>query len=370
MMNLIILDENFDTLGIISVFNTMIWDRRYYAPGLFELYTPAEFFELMNTGRYLYRSGRTDLGVIREVNFARDAKGARTAYCKGYFAEELLNNRVINGQVNITGTPEAIGRQLVNKYVISPSDADRKIPEIRLGTQHGIGTSVTVTATGDRLGDKLYEIEQTQELSHRLIYDYLANTLSFELWQGKDRRDTQDVNSWAIFSDSFFNVKNAVYDRDESDCKNFAYVAGEGEGTARVIVEVDIRSSADEERRELWVDARDLQSTYTDDGGTEHTYTAAQYRALLRQRGLEKLAEYEKVETVNSDVDPDANLIYMTDFDLGDLCTYRYTDVGIETIKRITEIQEVYEGSKQTLSVIFGTGAMTSIKKLIKREAS
>ena len=117
MMNLIILDENFDTLGIISVFNTMIWDRRYYAPGLFELYTPAEFFELMNTGRYLYRSDRTDLGVIREVNFARDAKGARTAYCKGYFAEELLNNRVINGQVNITGTPEAIGRQLVNKYV-------------------------------------------------------------------------------------------------------------------------------------------------------------------------------------------------------------------------------------------------------------
>ncbi len=369
-MNLIILDENFDTLGIISVFNTMIWDRRYYAPGLFELYTPAEFFELMNTGRYLYRSDRTDLGIIREVNFARDIKGARTAYCKGYFAEELLNNRVIDTQVNITGTPEAIGRQLVQKFVISPSVANRKIAEIKLGDQHGIGESITVTVTGDRLGDKLYEIEQTQEISHRLVYDYQANTLSFEVWQGKDRTDKQDVNGWAIFSDSFYNVKNAVYDRDESDCKNFAYVAGEGEGTARTIVQVDIRESQAEERRELWVDARDLQSAYTDEGGTEHTYTVAQYRALLRQRGLEKLAEYEKIETVNSDVDPDANLVYMTDFDLGDLCTYRYTDVGIETIKRITEIREVYEGSKQTLSVIFGTGAMTSIKKLIKREVS
>jgi hypothetical protein len=85
---------------------------------------------------------------------------------------------------------------------------------------------------------------------------------------------------------------------------------------------------------------------------------------------LEKLAEYEKVETVNSDVDPDANLVYMTDFDLGDLCTYRYTDVGIETTKRITEIQEVYEGSKQTLSVVFGNDMATSITKIIKREAS
>lgn len=369
-MNLIILDANFDTLGVVSVFNTLIWDRRYYASGLFELHTPAEFFELMNTGRYLYRNDRDDLGVIREVNFARDAKGARTAYCKGYFCEELLNNRVINTQVSLSGTPETIGRKLVDKYLINPTDADRKISQIVLGELAGVGTSITVTATGDKLGDKLYEIEKTQELSHRLRYDYLTNVLSFEVWKGKDRTDDQTENSWAIFSDSFYNVKNAVYDRDESECKNYAYVAGEGEGAARTIVEVDLRSSPDEERRELYVDARDLQSTYQDDDGTEHTYTAAQYKALLRQRGLEKLAEYEKIETVNSDVDPNANLTYRVDFDLGDLCTYRYADVGIETTKRITEIQEVYEGSKQTLSVVFGNDQMTSITKIIQREVS
>lgn len=140
------------------------------------------------------------------------------------------------------------------------------------------------------------------------------------------------------------------------------------EGSARVIVEVDLRSSADEERRELYVDARDLQSTYQDDAGDEHTYTADQYKALLRQRGLEKLAEYQKIETVNGDVDPNANLTYGVNFDLGDLCTYRYADVGIETTKRITEIQEVYEGSKQTLSVVFGNDQMTSITKIIQRE--
>lgn len=104
-MNLIILDQNFDTLGVVSVFNTLIWDRRYYASGLFELHTPAEFFTLMNTGRYLYRNDRDELGVIREVNFARDAKGTRTAYCKGYFSEELLNGRVLNTQISLTGTP-------------------------------------------------------------------------------------------------------------------------------------------------------------------------------------------------------------------------------------------------------------------------
>lgn len=171
-----------------------------------------------------------------------------------------------------------------------------------------------------------------------------------------------------ISRDAFIEANAPQVIKDFLERWNFAYVAGEGEGSARVIVEVDLRSSADEERRELYVDARDLQSTYQDDAGDEHTYTADQYKALLRQRGLEKLAEYQKIETVNGDVDPNANLTYGVDFDLGDLCTYRYADVGIETTKRITEIQEVYEGSKQTLSVVFGNDQMTSITKIIQRE--
>lgn len=146
-------------------------------------------------------------------------------------------------------------------------------------------------------------------------------------------------------------------------------MAGEGEGSSRIIVSVDIRESLQEERREIYVDARDLQSTYMDESGVERTYTPSQYKELLKQRGREKLAEYEVLESVNSDVDPNANLVYRQDFDLGDLCTYRYTDVNIECIKRITEIQEVYEGSEQTLSVVFGSEGSTSIKKIIKREA-
>ena len=137
-----------------------------------------------------------------------------------------------------------------------------------------------------------------------------------------------------------------------------------------MIVTVDLRASSSEERRELYVDARDLQSTYTDGAGTEHSYTASQYKQMLRQRGLEKLAEYEVLEVANSDVDPNANLVYGVDFDLGDLCTYRYTDINIECTKRITEIQEVFEGSKRTLSVVFGAEGATSITKLIKREVT
>lgn len=362
-MRIIILDKDFQDLGSIQVFNTLMWYRRYYSPGIFELHIPAIYFNLINSGRYLYRNDRTELGVIREVNFMRGEKSEKTAYCKGYFAEHLLNNNVIYPAFNRTGTPETLARGAVDQYIINPADASRKIKHIQLGTARGGGTSITLQNTGDDVGDRLYDTLKTQEMSQRLVFDYLENTLTYEVWKGLDRRDTQTENSWAIFSDNFRNIKNAQYDRDESDCRNVAYVAGEGEGAARKVVTVDIRQSPDEERRERWVDARDLQQT-----SDNVSYTDAQYRDLLFQRGLEKLADYAAIEKVDSDVDPGANLIYGTDFDLGDLCTYRYSDVNIECSKRITEIQETLEGSKRTLSVIFGQDSARDFKKIIRKE--
>ena len=341
-MQFIVFDEDFQTIGPINIFNSLLWYRRYYSPGIFELHVPAQYFDLVNTGKYLYRNDRTELGVIREVNFMRGYKNEKTAYCKGYFAEHLLNNNVIYPTFNRAGTPEALARGVVDQYIIHPADSNRIIKNVKLGGLKGGGPSVVLQNTGDHVGDRLYEV-----------------------WKGLDRRDTQSVNSWAIFSDSFRNIKNAQYDRDESDCKNVAYVAGEGEGSARIVVEVDVRQSPAEERRELWVDARDLQQQ-----SDNMSYTDAQYRDLLFQRGLEKLADYETIEKVDSDVDPAANLIYGTDFDLGDLCTYRYSDVNIECSKRITEIQEIIEGSKRSLNVIFGTDGAADFKKIIRKETT
>ena len=220
------------------------------------------------------------------------------------------------------------------------------------------------STTGDNLSEKLYEIGNTQEISHRVRYDYLTNDLAFEVWKGKDRRDSQEENSWAIFSNSFYNIRNVVYNRNSSAYKNFAYVAGGGEGSNRVVVTVDLRQQG-EERKELWVDARDLQQK----DGEGNTIALPAYQAQLIQRGKEKLAEYRKVEMVNSGVDSNANLVYKKDFDLGDYCTYVNTEIKVATDKRITEIMETYEGGSTELSVTFGTDEIATVKQLIKREA-
>lgn len=362
-MRIIVLDKDFQTIGSIPLFRTLIWVRRYEKLGCFELYTSKEFFSLLNIGKYLYRSDADELGVIDEVKYSQNENGTRESYAKGNFAERILANNVIERTVRLTGNVETVMRNLVQRTAIEPADADRKIKHLCLGEVNNIQGLIEMQVTGDNLSDKLYEIGNTLEISHRVRYNYQTDDLLFEVWQGKDRRDTQEENSWAIFSNSFYNIRNAVYSRNQSSYKNFAYVAGAGEGSDRRIITVDLRKPG-EDRLEIWVDARDLQGK--DDSGNE--VLADVYDAQLVQRGKEKLAEYRKVETVSSEVDPNANLVYKKDFDLGDLCTYINTEIGISTDKRITEVMEIYEGGVMELSITFGTDEISTVQQLIKRE--
>lgn len=365
-MNILILDKKFDIICSVGEYNSFIWTRRLYEKGMFELHTSSDKMPDLMAGTYLYRSDRTELGVIKTVEYDHE----NSAQCKvtGYFVECLLDDRVIELTTYLNGTPEAIGRLLVNKYIINPADEARKISNVVLGAENGVGTSISTQNTGDVLGEYLYSIEEPQQLSHRLVYDFLTNQLAFEVWQGKDRTDSQTENSWALFSDSFYNVTKTTYTKDDSNTKNFAYVAGEGEGTARTVVEVDLTEGAD--RKELYVDANDLQSTYEDEEGVEHTYTTEEYQALLYQRGIEKLAEYETVESAEVEVDTASNLKYMEDYDLGDKCMFQDTRLGISYTARITEVRETYEGASMSLSLDFGNNEITSISKLIRRETT
>lgn len=180
-MQLIVLDKDFETLGSIPLFRTLIWARRYEKLGCFELYTSKEYFPLLNAGQYLYRNDAKELGVIDEVNYSQDENGAREAYAKGNFAEKLLTDRVIAGTITLSGNVEEAMRRLADTSAINPTDADRKVAHLKLGSLTGISGNINMQATGDNVSEKLYEIGNTKEISHRIRYDFLTNDLAFEV---------------------------------------------------------------------------------------------------------------------------------------------------------------------------------------------
>ena len=371
-----ILDENFELIGDVVNFKSFIWTRRYYEHGIFELHCDEKYFEMLNSGKYLYRNDREEIAVIRMVVYKETSEG-KQAYCKGDLGESILNERVIDRPFKMNATPEEISRGLIQKYICEPDTAARRVEHISLGEMVGFGEKVQKQVTGDAVGEACYDIEKTQEMSHRLRYDFMTNEMYFEVWQGKDRREEQTDESWAIFSHEFLNVKSVEYQRDARNYANYAYVAGEGDGEGRMVVEVDVRTDPEEERREIYVDARDLQNEIKNEmpfeDGTlsldpEYQYTDEEYEELLRQRGLEKLAEKALIENLSGDISSNINLRYMEDYDLGDYVTFKLEEIGVAVDTRITEIQEVYEGVAMKLKASLGQDTPTSIRKFIKQE--
>jgi hypothetical protein len=75
---------------------------------------------------------------------------------------------------------------------------------------------------------------------------------------------------------------------------------------------------------------------------------------MLTARGNADLALTADIKTFDSKINVNSNLVYKTDFDLGDkvTCTNRKWGVTIDAV--ISEIEEVWEEKGFSVSVVFG----------------
>ena len=188
-------------------------------------------------------------------------------------------------------------------------------------------------------------------LGYRVFADVDARCLYFEVYNGVDRTVRQEENNRVVFSDGvdddgYNNVDDPKYNENYTNAKNYALVYGEGEGDTRICVEVDETNGAD--RRELLVDARDLQ---------QGDQSAAEYRAALAQRGRDKLKENQPTVALETGIKSTSQFAYMVDWQLGDIVTGQITAWGMETDQRITEVEEVYERNALTVTPTLGTPA-------------
>lgn len=342
-MELLLLDKNFEICGLIDDFSSLVWNRKYYECGDFSLQTSINNRKQFENAKYIYSKDFLETAMLETLNIKQTTQGLEIVRT-GRFLESKLAQRVIDKtQYFRNMITEDIVRSLVNTFVINAGV--RSIPNISLGERKGLGRSRTMQMTGDNLLTKIYELCKEDELSIKLWYDFEQNKMIFEVWQGFDRVDMQNENTWAIFSRNFENIVNEEYATDTTKYCNFAYITGEDKGENRVVVEVN-RIKEGEDRKELYVDARDLQK--------DENMTDTEYQQTLIERGIEKLNENAKIETANFAIDPLSNLIYKKDFDLGDKVVYKNDELGFNIENRIIGISEAYENGDKTIDLTFG----------------
>lgn len=338
-MDLLIYSPDIVSVGVVDCFSSFRWRRRYFEPGEFELHVAAtpENLAVLAAGNIIHRIDRREAGIIEGVAVGENS-GVEEITATGRFGSCQLCQRIITPTINYSGAVELGMHKVVSDNAITTRPIDR----LTLGVVQGYAETCAFQATGKNAQATLTALAKASGLGYIARLDVPGRQWVFEVYKGTDKSVTQSTAPYVLFSDEFGNIDGPQYTYNEQAFKNFAYVAGEGDGSARVIVEVDQTNGGP--RRELWVDARDLQ---------KGELTDTQYQAQLTQRGLEKLAEVARAESFEAAAVDTANFEYLTDWNLGDIVSFEKW--GLLLNQRITEVEEVYENSVVTITPVCGT---------------
>lgn len=344
-MELYALDKDFEVVSLIVPSNIQ-WNRKYYEHGDFSIQIPCEQYS--SDMKYIYTKDREEVGMINKVSYT-ESNNTRKIQISGYFLERMINDKVIYPTFYGSGEITSALTTMFNQY-----KEDLPITNVKANQT---GNKVDFQSTGDELGAKMNEVLQTQQMSYKVVYDFVKNELSLIFYKGLDRTQSQIENNFVTFATTFGNIKDVQADKDDSNFKNFAIVAGTGQADERITVEVD--ASNGEYKKKLFVDARN--SKYNPD-----EQTLDQYKLELKQEGLEKLLDYQNVTNIT--FTPIASSYeYMVDYDLGDKCDIIMTDIGVEMEARIIAIYEVFKNNQHSIELEFGDKILSKIEKLERR---
>lgn len=284
---------------------------------------------------------------------------------------------------NITSTvslPNRINPRYIDIHVIKDvsSEYDMSVMVQKTGTDM-LETMIDLCEQSEICLDFYPEIETLHKDIHLgdLYPETNISVWNLRIYSGKDRtRKNKDGNVPIVFSQSYSNIERTTYEVDKSDYINVAYVAGEGEGEQRQVEKV-LESGFEENamenvgfsRREMYVDARDLQKENNDG----ETITEEEYKQLLQQRGLEDLSEhiiclsYDGTAIIYN-TKGQQRYKYGVDFYKGDKVEIVDNQLGVKVIAQITKVTRTYQKGENTIYDIEFGNKKYSIRKRLKRK--
>lgn len=301
---------------------------------------------LLGQGTTILNTDTMELGSVEYVKPQVDASGCLSVEARGYNSIAMLDRRVVMGTVTISNIEDA----MIKLYTDNQRGLSLLPPE-----SNGYDETADSQITWNSILDAWKKLAELAKFGFGSVFDRLAGTNTLRIYKGVDRSDDRSANYSGVFGDRAGNLTEISLARDASKYKNVAIVGGVCEGANRVVRIVG--SASGDDRRELWVDAKDLQKTYQiatptgkyDSQGnpeynyTEATYTEEEYAAALDRRGVEKLLDCLNTQSVSCTV-IDGPMRFGVNYNLEDRVPVVCKDfLGLRMSARVSGVKLVYE---------------------------
>lgn len=357
-MEISVFNKDLKYIDEIDNFTSLQWVRRYNNAGTFELHCPVTEHNIKTLLRdnLIWKRGSDEVGIIEYRNLTTDSTGMENIKINGRFYTSMLDRRILySTEQHINKQVELIMRGMVDKNCINTVQA-RKL-NLLLGQLNNFSDRMNYQKSYGNLLEELSILSETSDIGFYIRTDMETGLHYFETYKGINRSVNQSEHSHIVFSRENDNLYEQEYTDSADNLRTTAIVAGEGEGIDREVIEVQNQYSG-RDRYEFFVDARDLQSEVDDE-----VIPLAEYRNLLNQRGLEKLAEHKEIQTFEGKVISN-NYTYKEDYDLGDIVTVMDKKWSVVVNSKITEVNEIYENGNVSIVPTLGNKIPTITDKL------
>lgn len=339
-----IINNRFEFLGDIEDYISFYFVRNFTKAKEFQLVAPIKYIDILKDGNIIFIDYKK-VGVIEEVTIDEDKK---IITAKGRDLKSIIDRRITLPTIGkaydeIKATAEEVIKHYVINNCISPADYRRKIEQLEVASDKKRGSIISWQTRYKYLDFELEQICNTAGLGWEVYLDIDRKKFIFDVVEGVNRTIEQDVNSRVIFSDEFDNITNSTYINNSLSYKTMGYVAGQGEGEDRTVQEVYKNNNTGLDRRELFIDARDISES-----------------DKLEDRAIAKLNEYDYI-TSNESTVINSNFTYEVDWNLGDLITLK-NSMGT-TSQRVSEVIEIYEGNRK-IEITLGSIVPNALEKI------
>lgn len=351
-MDINVINTSFSILSCLDSFESLVWNERFNSPGDFELVVDASLDTLndLQIDNYLEILDSDKTMIIESFGADTDNESGNYIKFKGRTLESILDRRIVWNQTSFSGNVQNGIKKLIIENVINPSDSTRRIPNFIF--EESTDTAITSLSiqesqfTGDNLLEVVQAICAVCEIGFQIIRRGIQ--FVFKLIAGKNRSTAQTILPQVVFSpknDNLFSAKRSV---NKQNYKNVVLVAGEGEGAARKKASYGTESGLN--RRELFVDARDISSNE----GMDDEVTPTEYTQMLIERGKSKLTDYIIEQEVESEADTTSGAMFefQRDYFMGDIVEIE-SALGDRSLSRVVEMTRVYTGNEISTYPIF-----------------
>lgn len=320
-MKINLYDENLHRIAIIDErFVSCLWSEGYNTAENFtlELQETEEYKKKVKSDCYVGRNDRKTLMVIKTVEIANNK-----IIASGKQATQVLDDVAFIGTINEGSKIDSSIEKAYNnsskfKNVEIVSSGLSETYKHQISNKHFLKLCETMC--------------QSEDIGFRSVKN--DRTINIEFYKPEQKPNL-------LFSQKFGNLSIDSIKLSTSVFKNYAIVLGEGEGENRVRVDVDQTNG--NERRELIVDAKDIQK--------EENETVESYNQRLMARGAEKLLECKKI--LNVAFMPFAK-DFGTKYDLGDILTVLLPEYGIKLQSRVVRFTQKVQNNQTTTTIDVG----------------